>query len=143
MAKARTPKLSKAEQHYLLTNPEGLTNEVMAKELEVSVATVYNYLKKNKPQTEPTKLEAENQALRARVQELETPPPAKMPTFDTNVGRAFKKGKQVGVIMTGNAGELADETEKGHRGGPNEKYQAAIHNCKTGNKDLPRGKING
>lgn len=125
-AKAKT-KLDKIKLHYLLTNPDGLNNEQMAETLGVTVQTVYNYQKKNKPT--PV---VETPVAPAAPQEAN----AVGPRFDDLMGKA-KYGRNpdkiVGAIMTPAAAELADAHKKINRVAMSEAMKSAIHQPKRKN----------
>lgn len=118
-------RLDKIQLHYLLTNPEGLSNEKLAETLGVTVKTVYNYQKKNKPE---------------EIQSVPRPEIAPTgndtvqgPKFDDLMGKA-RYGKNpnaiVGAVMTPAAAELADASKKTNRVTMSEAMKAAIHQPK-------------
>jgi len=123
-------RLDRAQQFYLLNNPDGLTNEKMAEVLDVSVKTVYNYLKKNKPET---KVAVEE--VKSVEPEVKSPIP-EGPKFDDLMGKAKHNRNPnavVGAIMTPAASELADAHKKIHKVTMSEAMKAAIHQPKRKN----------
>lgn len=123
-AKSKT-KLDKIKLHYLLTNPDGLNNEQMAETLGVTVQTVYNYQKKNKP------------APVVETPVAPTPAPQEAnavgPKFDDLMGKARygrSPDKIVGAVMTAAAAELADASKKSNRIAMSEAMKSAIHQPK-------------
>lgn len=104
-------KLTKAEIHYIKSNPDGLSEEQMAEELEISISSVKKYY--------------------VKVQKEQIPQSEDV--FKLMGRRTEGKNKGGIVVMTRPASELADATRENRTMNIKESLKNAIHRPKGNN----------
>lgn len=106
--------LSKAETYYIISNPEGLSVEALAKELGRTKNTVQKILNKHLAENPPQK-EVVEVPLGTRI--------------DNEFGRREKNGHIIATVMTPGAASKADET-RSERQRTKDALKNCVHQCK-------------